>query len=43
MVRIPSFVKIGTGFQKLLRGICIQTHREQDDLISLLLFFQIRK
>jgi hypothetical protein len=48
MTYIPSFVKIGSGIQKLIvRGIHIQTyaqtHRQHGDLISLLLFFKIRK
>jgi hypothetical protein len=37
MIYIPSFMKIGSGIQKLLGGT--QTHRQQGDLISLLLFF----
>jgi hypothetical protein len=36
MIHIPSFIKIGSGIQKLIGGI----HRQQRDLISLLLFFQ---
>jgi hypothetical protein len=36
---IPSFIKIGSGIQKLLGGIHKQTHRQQGDLISPLLFF----
>jgi hypothetical protein len=39
-IYIPGFVKIGSGVQKLFGGIYIQTHRLQDDLISLILFFQ---
>jgi hypothetical protein len=39
MTCIPSFIKI-VSFQKLVRGIYTQTHRQQDDLTSLLLFFQ---
>jgi hypothetical protein len=38
MISIPSFIKIGSGFQKLIGGI--HTHRQHGDLISLLLFFQ---
>jgi hypothetical protein len=38
---IPSFIKFGSGIQKFLRrGIRIQTHRQQSDLISLPLVFQ---
>jgi hypothetical protein len=36
MIYIPSFIKIGSGIQKLLGGI----HRQHGDLISLLLSFQ---
>jgi hypothetical protein len=36
MIYIPSFIKISSGIQKLIRGI----HRQQGDLINLLLFFQ---
>jgi hypothetical protein len=39
MIYIPSFIKIGSGIHKLMRGDT-QTHRQQDDLISLFLFFQ---
>jgi hypothetical protein len=40
MIYIPSFIKIVSGIQKLIGGI----HRHTDgDLISLLLFFKIRK
>jgi hypothetical protein len=35
---IPSFIKSGSGVRKLLRGIHIQAHRQQGDLISLPLF-----
>jgi hypothetical protein len=38
MIYIPSFIKIGSGFQKLIVRDS-QTDREQGDLISLLLFF----
>jgi hypothetical protein len=34
VIYIPSFVKIGSGVQKLIRG----TDRQQGDLISLLYF-----
>jgi hypothetical protein len=42
MIYIPSFIKIGSGIQKLKRGF---TETQHDDLISLLLFFffKIRK
>jgi hypothetical protein len=33
---VPSFIKIDSDIQKLIGGI----HRQQGDLISLLLFFQ---
>jgi hypothetical protein len=33
---IPSFIKTGSGIQKLIAGI----HKQHSDLISLLLFFQ---
>jgi hypothetical protein len=38
MIYIQSFIKIGAGIPKLLRRI--QTHRQQGDIICLLLFFQ---
>jgi hypothetical protein len=31
---------IGSGVQKLIRGGYTDIHRQQDDLVSLLLFFQ---
>jgi hypothetical protein len=37
---IPCFIKIGSGIQKLIRGIHKQTHRQQGDLIRVLSFFQ---
>jgi hypothetical protein len=43
MIYMRSFIKIGSGIKKLLGGgihIQKQTHRQQGDLISLLLFFQ---
>jgi hypothetical protein len=47
VIYVPSFIKIGSGIQKLLIGIYRQTgthtHRQQRDLISLLCFFKIRK
>jgi hypothetical protein len=38
-IYIPSFLKIGSAIQKLMGGDS-QSHRQQGDLISLLLFFQ---
>jgi hypothetical protein len=41
IIYVPSFIKIGSGIQKLIGGgIHIQKHRRQSDLINLLLFFQ---
>jgi hypothetical protein len=41
---IPSFIKIGSGIQKLIGGYTdTHTHRQQCDLIILLYFFKIRK
>jgi hypothetical protein len=40
MMYVPNFIEIRSGIQKLLGGIHIQAHRQQSDLISLLLFFQ---
>jgi hypothetical protein len=37
MIYIPSFIKIGSGIQKLLGGF---TYSQQGDGISLLLFFR---
>jgi hypothetical protein len=39
MICIPSFIKIGSGIQKLMRGGGV-IHRQHGDLISLLSFFQ---
>jgi hypothetical protein len=39
MIYAPSFIKISSGFQKLMGGD-IQTHRQYRDLISLLKFFE---
>jgi hypothetical protein len=39
MIYIPSFIKIGSGIQKLTVGDT-QTYGQHGDLISLLLFFQ---
>jgi hypothetical protein len=36
VIYIPSFMKIGSGIQKLIGG----THRQHGDLISLLSFFK---
>jgi hypothetical protein len=40
MIHIPSFIKIGSGIQKLRGGGDSQTHRQHGDLISLILFFK---
>jgi hypothetical protein len=43
VIYIQSFIRIGSGIQKLMgRSGYLQTHRQHDDLISLLLFL-IRK
>jgi hypothetical protein len=43
MIYIPSFIKIGSGFQKLI-GKESQTNRQHGDLTNpLLFFFKIRK
>jgi hypothetical protein len=39
MIYIPTFIKIGSGIQKLVEGTYTQTHRYIGDLLSLLLFF----
>jgi hypothetical protein len=39
MIYVPNFVIFCSGVQKL-GGINLQTHRQQGDPISLLLFFQ---
>jgi hypothetical protein len=39
MVYIPNYIKAGSGIQTLIRG-GTQPHRQQGDLISLLLVFQ---
>jgi hypothetical protein len=40
MIYIPSFIKIGSGIQKLSGGGGgIRRHRQHGDIISLLLFF----
>jgi hypothetical protein len=40
VIYVPSFIKIGSGIQKLIGG---ETHtdRQQRDLISLLYFFKV--
>jgi hypothetical protein len=48
VIHVPSFIKIGSGVQKLLGGkqdtrTRIHTRGQQRDLISLLYFFKIRK
>jgi hypothetical protein len=47
VIYVPSFIKIGSSVQKLIGGGDTQTHThthtqhtQQDDLISLLYFFQ---
>jgi hypothetical protein len=40
VIYVPSFIKIGSGIQKLMRG---GIHRQQRDLISLLCFFEVKK
>jgi hypothetical protein len=39
MIYIPSFIMIGSGIQKLIKGDS-QTQRQHGDCVSLLLFFQ---
>jgi hypothetical protein len=39
---IQSYIKIGSGIQKLIRGIH-KIHRQHGDIISLLLLFQNMK
>jgi hypothetical protein len=44
VIYIQSFIKIGSGVQKLIRGDTqTHTHGQQRDLISLLYFFKIMK
>jgi hypothetical protein len=44
VIYIPSFVKIGSGVQKLIaRDTHTHTHGQQRDLISLLCFFQSKE
>jgi hypothetical protein len=40
---VPSFRKSGSGFQKLIRGGDIETHKQQGDFINLLYFIIISK
>jgi hypothetical protein len=40
MIYIPSFINIGSGIRKSIRG---GIHRQHGDLISILSFFEIRK
>lgn len=37
---ITSFINVGSGIQELLRKVRIRTHMQQNDLISLSLFFE---
>jgi hypothetical protein len=44
VIYVPSFIKIGSGIQKLISGgegggVHTHTHRQQCDLMSQLLFF----
>jgi hypothetical protein len=39
MIYILSFIKVGSGIQKLIFGADSQTQRQHGDCISLLLFF----
>jgi hypothetical protein len=40
---LTSFIKIGSGIQRLMGGGYTDTHRQQCDLISLLYFLKLRK
>jgi hypothetical protein len=40
VIYVPSFIKIGSGIQKLIGGIHGHRQRQLRDLISLILFFQ---
>jgi hypothetical protein len=42
MIYIPSFIKIGSTIQKLVRGNT-QRHRQHGDHLSLLFFFQTKE
>jgi hypothetical protein len=39
MIYVPSCTNIGSGIQKLIGAGNTQAHRQQRDIISLLLFF----
>jgi hypothetical protein len=39
MIYIPSFIKIGSAIQKLIRGVT-ETHKQYGDCIGLLSLFQ---
>jgi hypothetical protein len=43
MIYIPRFIKIRSAIQTLMNGANTQTYKEYGDLMSLLLFFKIRK
>jgi hypothetical protein len=43
MIYVPSFIKIGGGIQKLIRGYTDTAARQHGDFISLLLFFNNKK
>jgi hypothetical protein len=46
VIYVPSFIKIGSGVQKLIGGYTdtdTHTHGQHRDFISLLYFFEIRK
>jgi hypothetical protein len=44
VIYVPSFIKIGSGVQKLIGGHTdTYTYEQRRDLISLLYFFKIRK
>jgi hypothetical protein len=44
MIYVPSFIEIGSGVQKLIRGDTqTHAHGQQRDVISLLYYFKIRK
>jgi hypothetical protein len=43
MIHTPSFKKVGSGIQKLLGGIHIQTHTQSKVISEPTTFFQIRK
>jgi hypothetical protein len=44
MIYIPRFINFGSGIQKLSGGTThIQTHRQQGELIKLLLLFKYKE